>query len=198
MGPGPRTSRTVYYTATTLDGFLADEQDSLDWLLSQDIDHAGPMGYTSFIDDVGALVMGATTYSWVLDHQQRTGESWSYTQPCWVLTHRDLPLAAENVRLVSADTADELRTVHAEARAAAAGDGGDGAEGGKDVWLVGGGGIAAALADLGLLDALMVSVAPVTLGAGKRLLEGRTDLVLTRVEQNRAFACLWYNVQRPG
>ena len=40
----------------------------------------------------------------------------------------------------------------------------------------------------------MVSVAPVTLGAGKRLLEGRTDLRLTRVEQNRAFACLWYDV----
>ncbi|QIK65906.1 dihydrofolate reductase [Nocardioides sp. HDW12B] len=192
MGPGPRTSRTVYYTATTLDGFLADEQDSLDWLLSQDIDHDGPMGYASFIDDVGALVMGATTYAWVLDHQQRTGESWSYTQPCWVLTHRDLPRATEDVRLVSADTAEELRAVHAEARAVAE------AAGGKDVWLVGGGGIAAALADLGLLDALMVSVAPVTLGAGKRLLEGRTDLTLTRVERNRAFACLWYDVQRPG
>ncbi len=189
MGPGPRASRTVYYTATTLDGFLADEQDSLDWLLSQDIDHDGPMGYASFIDDVGALVMGATTYSWVLDHQRRTGESWSYTQPCWVLTHRDLPQAADNVRLVHADTVEELRAVHAEARAAA---------GSKDVWLVGGGGVAAALADLGLLDALMVSVAPVTLGAGKRLLEGRTDLSLTRVERNRAFACLWYDVQRPG
>ena len=181
-------SRTVYYTATTLDGFLADEHDSLAWLLSQDIDHEGPMGYESFIGGVGALLMGATTYSWVLSHLEQTGESWSYTQPCWVLTHRDLPRAADNVHLVAADTSEELRRVHADATAVAA-DAGD-----KDVWLVGGGGIAAALADLGLLDALMVSVAPVTLGSGKRLLEGRTDLRLTRVERNRAFACLWYDV----
>ncbi len=26
-------TRTIYYTATTLDGFIADEHDSLDWLL---------------------------------------------------------------------------------------------------------------------------------------------------------------------
>ena len=129
------------------------------------------MGYEAFIEDVGALVMGATTYAWVLAHQERSGESWSYTQPCWVLTHRDLPLAADTVRLVSADSPEELRRIHAAASEAA---------GDKDVWLVGGGGIAAALADLGLLDALMVSVAPVTLGSGKRLLEGRTDLRLTR------------------
>ncbi len=178
-------SRTVYYTATTLDGFLADEHDSLEWLLSQDIDHEGPMGYGSFIGGVGALLMGATTYSWVLGHLERTGESWSYTQPCWVLTHRDLPRAADTVHLVAADTSEELRRVHADATAVA---------GDQDVWLVGGGGIAAALADLGLLDALMVSIAPVTLGSGKRLLEGRTDLRLTRVERNRAFACLWYDV----
>jgi dihydrofolate reductase len=178
-------SRTVYYTATTLDGFLADEHDSLEWLLSQDIDHEGPMGYGPFIEGVGALLMGATTYSWVLSHLQQTGESWSYAQPCWVLTHRDLPRAADNVRLVAADSPEELRRVHADASAAA---------GDSDVWLVGGGGIAATLADAGLLDALMVSIAPVTLGAGKRLLEGRTDLRLTRVERNRAFACLWYDV----
>ena len=185
-------SRTVYYTAATLDGFLADEDDSLEWLLSQDIDHEGPMGYEPFITGVGALLMGATTYAWVLAHLERTGEAWSYTQPCWVLTHRDLPRVAENVQLVAADSPEALRRVHAEASAVAAGDGG------KDVWLVGGGGIAAALADLGLLDALMVSLAPVTLGAGRRLLEGRTDLRLTRVERNRAFACLWYDVVGPS
>lgn len=178
-------SRTVYYTATTLDGFLADEHDSLEWLLSRDIDQEGPMGYGSFIDGVGALVMGATTYSWVLSHLEQTGESWSYAQPCWVLTHRDLPRAADNVHLVRADTSEELRHLHADATAVA---------GDKDVWLVGGGGVAAALADLGLLDTLMVSIAPVTLGSGKRLLEGRTDLRLTRVERNRDFACLWYDV----
>ena len=69
---------TVYYTATTLDGFLADENDSLDWLFVQDIDEEGAMNYTEFIANVGAMVMGRTTYEWVRDHLADTGESWGY------------------------------------------------------------------------------------------------------------------------
>ena len=70
---------TIYYTATTLDGFLADEHDSLEWLFVQDIDEKGAMNYTEFIANVGAMVMGRTTYEWVRDHLADTGESWAYT-----------------------------------------------------------------------------------------------------------------------
>ena len=49
------THDTVYYSATTLDGFLADEHDSLDWLFVQEIDEDGPMDYGAFIATVGAL-----------------------------------------------------------------------------------------------------------------------------------------------
>lgn len=41
-------SRTVYCTATTLDGFIADENDSLAWLFKQDQDEQGPMNYDDF------------------------------------------------------------------------------------------------------------------------------------------------------
>ncbi len=41
--------RTTYYTAMTLDGFLADEHDSLDWLFAQDQDLQGPLNYDEFI-----------------------------------------------------------------------------------------------------------------------------------------------------
>ncbi|NED60223.1 dihydrofolate reductase, partial [Streptomyces sp. SID10244] len=61
--------RFRYYTATTLDGFLADENDSLDWLLTQPIDDDGAMNYGTFISEVGCVVMGATTYRWLLDHE---------------------------------------------------------------------------------------------------------------------------------
>ncbi|GAA4682652.1 dihydrofolate reductase family protein [Nocardioides nanhaiensis] len=174
----------VYYTASTLDGFLADEHDSLDWLLGQDMDHEGPMGYGEFIAGVGALVMGATTYRWVLEHGRRTGEPWGYTQPCFVFTHRDLP-APEGVRLVSGSVAE-----HWPAIAEAAGEG--------DVWVVGGGELAGAFWDTGHLDRLMVSTAPVTVGAGRPLLPRRLQLTLTRLERNRAFACAWYDVAGPG
>jgi len=179
------TQKTVYYTATTLDGFIADPADSLDWLLVQDIDADGPMNYNAFIAGVGAIAMGATTYEWIRARITEGSEKWAYTMPAVVFTHRDLPTVdGADLRFVSGDVA----SVHAELAAAA---------GGKDVWVVGGGDLAGQFADAGLLDELRVSVAPATLASGKPLLPrdlGADRLTLTRVRQAGAFAELTYAV----
>jgi len=172
-------TRTIYYTATTLDGFLADEHDSLDWLFVQDIDQQGPLNYEEFRAGLGAGCMGATTYEWILQHEA----DWSWTLPMWVFTHRDLP-PNEGVEMVQGD----VRPVH-EAMVAAAD--------GKDVWVVGGGDLAAQFAEAGLLDQVMVSIAPVTLGKGRPLFPRPFDLRLTEVAQNRAFVCATYDVVGP-
>ena len=178
-------TRTVYYTATTLDGFLADEHDSLDWLFVQDHDDEGPMGYRDFIARVGAILMGRTTYEWIVAHLASSGERWAYEQPCWVMTHADLaaPEGAD-VRFAQGD----VRPVHAAMVEAAAG---------KDVWVVGGGDLAAQVAEAGLLDEVAVSIAPVTLGAGRPLFPRRFDLRLVELDRNRAFACARYAVVGP-
>lgn len=80
-------TRTIYYTATSLDGFIADPEESLGWLLSRHSDEDGPMGYRRFIAGIGALAMGATTYRWV---QRQERGTWPYEQPCWVFTHGEL------------------------------------------------------------------------------------------------------------
>lgn len=177
--------RTIYYTATTLDGFLADEHDSLAWLLKQPIDDDGAQNYGAFIQQVGALVMGATTYQWILDHSRSTGEPWSYTQPAWVMTHRsfEVPEGAD-VRFAS----DDVVAVHAELVEAAAGN---------DVWVVGGGDLAGQFADAGLLDEVVVSIAPVTLGSGRPLLPRRLDLDLVEVDRNQGFVAARYSVVGP-
>jgi dihydrofolate reductase len=174
-------TRTTFYTATTLDGYLADEHDSLDWLFTQEIDEDGPMNYGDFIKTIGAIAMGATTYEWVRDHLAKTGESWAYDVPSWVFTHRDLAPIGEGITFTSAPVAE----VHAE-MAAAAGD--------CDLWMVGGGDLAAQFAEAGLLDELMVSIAPVTLGAGRPLFPRPFDLELTELARNGAFLCARYAV----
>src|SRR3546814_3739236 len=67
----------------------SDLEHSLDWLLTQDIDAEGPMAYQQFEKTIGALAMGASTYEWVLDHEQGV---WGYSQPTWVFTHRELAI----------------------------------------------------------------------------------------------------------
>ncbi len=149
--------RTTYLTATTLDGFIATEDNDLSWLFQ--LEGEAPVGpYDEFIVGVGAMAMGATTYTWVVDHEDGR---WPYDLPTWVFTHRELaqPEGAD-VRLTSEDPT----AVHAE-MAAAAGD--------RDVWLVGGGDLVGQFLDRDLLDEIWVSIAPVVLGSGAPLLPRR-------------------------
>lgn len=50
--------RTVYNTATSLDGYIATADHSLDRLLSRESDETGPMGFPEFLAGVGAIAMG--------------------------------------------------------------------------------------------------------------------------------------------
>lgn len=172
-------TRTHYYTASSLDGFIATTDHSLDWLLSQENESGGPMGYEAFIEGIGAIAMGASTYQWVLDHD----DGWAYTMPAWVFTHRRFPEPRGDVRFVR----DDVAAVHRDMVEAA---------GGKDVWLVGGGELVGQFADAGLLDELWLAYAPVTLGSGAPLLPRRLDLQLLDVARNGAFLCGRYAVQR--
>jgi len=177
---------TQYYTATTLDGFIADPDDSLEWLFSRKQEKDGPLNYGDFITGVGALAMGSTTYEWLLDHEFADKDpsewKWPYDVPTWVFTHRDLrrvPGAA--VEFVQGGVGDVHR-----AMVEAAGD--------RNVWVVGGGDLVGQFADEGLLDEVIVYVAPVTLGAGKPLLPRRLELQLEELARNEDFACARYSV----
>jgi dihydrofolate reductase len=179
-------SLTQYYTATSLDGFIADENHSLEWLFRQQQDHEGPLNYKDFIADVGALAMGATTYEWILGHEFGDKDpadwKWPYDVPSWVFTHRRLPIVPDApIVFRSGDVA----AVHAEMRAAA---------GDRNVWIVGGGDLVGQFADAGLLDEVIVYLAPVTLGAGAPLLPRKLDLRLEEAERNQDFVCARFSV----
>lgn len=176
--------RTVYYVASSLDGFIADPANHLDWLVTRQIDQHGPLGYQPFIARVGAIAMGATTYRWLVAHLVAAGEPWPYRVGTWVFAHHEPdPSADSRVRVVAGD----VRPVHAE-MAAAAGE--------RDVWVVGGGALAGQFADQGLLDEIVVAIAPVTLGAGSPLLPRRLELELVESARNGEFACARFLVRR--
>ncbi len=185
--------QTQYYTATTLDGFIADPDHSLEWLFSRKREPRGPLTYEAFIAEVGAIAMGSTTYEWILDHELllERPEQWRQMyadRPTWVFTHRDLPrIDGADIRFVRGD----VRPVHREMVEAAKG---------KNVWLVGGGELVGQFHDHGLLDELIIQVAPVTLGAGAPLLPraiAKPPLRLTSVTSvGGTFAELRYEVPR--
>lgn len=165
---------TVYYTASSLDGYIVDEHGSLDWLVSRDIDDDGPFAIEPFMETVGSIVMGADTYEWILTNHP--GE-FMYSQPSWVITHRPEIIAdGHDVQTF----AGEVTELHPRLVSAAAG---------KDVWVVGGGDVAAQFVTAGLIDEMIVSYAPCTLGAGSRVLPVRSEWALLSCAVNGDFVC---------
>jgi len=184
-------SKTIFYTAATLNGFLADPDDSLTWLLTvPQEDVAGDI--EAFTSRVGVLVEGSATYEWtvrehdLLTHPGRWQEFYG-DRPTYVFSSRSLPrVPGADVRVVSGSVRD-----HFDEIARAAGD--------RDVWVVGGGDLAGQFADAGLLDEIVVTFAPATLVAGKPLLPrdiGHERLRLVGVRQIGAFAELTYRLSR--
>jgi dihydrofolate reductase len=182
--------KTQYYTASSLDGFIATPDDSLEWLFP--LGDINATGYPRFIAQVGALAMGSATYEWMLRHVVRPGTAqpgaWPYEQPTWVFSSRaHTPVEGARIRFVRGD----VRPVHEEMLAAA---------GGKNLWLVGGGDLVGQFHDAGLLDEVIVQVGSVTLGAGKPLLPRRIASPPLRLLEARrigdGFAELRYEVPR--
>lgn len=146
--------KVIYYVASSLDGFIATDDNNLDWLLHFGFE-AFQAHYDRFMAGVGAVVMGGETYRWLRTEEP---DKWEYRQPCWVLTSRpEAALPGADVRFASGDVGPVLQ----EARQAA---------GERNVWVVGGGNVAAQFAEAGLLDELWVTYMPVALGSGRRLL----------------------------
>jgi dihydrofolate reductase len=145
-----------YFVASSLDGFIATADDKLDWLLQFDGFAGGKESYDAFMADVGCIVMGGETYAWLMEHEPG---SWPYPEtPCWVFTHHELSApGGTDITFVRGPVGEFAADLKEEA-------------GGRNVWIVGGGVLAAQFADAGLLDELIISIIPVVLGNGKPVL----------------------------
>ncbi len=170
-----------YYAAQTLDGYIAEADDNLDWLLGYEghyekADSDAQMGgYDAFYEEIGALVSGSVTYEWVLDHI----DEWPYAgKPCWVLSSRELPKPegeGVDVTIVSGEIPELIEKMLASARD-------------RDLWILGGGNIASQFADHGLIDRVEVTVVPVVLGEGKPLFDRRLPGGPMQLVSARAFS----------
>ena len=155
--------QTIYFAAATLDGYIADPDDGIDWLTGFEPNYDGPGDgvkgtIDDFVENTGALVMGSSTYEFILGHDWPYGD-----RPSWVLTSRDLPdTASADIRFHNGSVA----AIHPE-MVEAAGD--------RHLWVVGGGPVASDLAEAGLLDELWVTVVPIVLGDGKPLFSRPID-----------------------
>ncbi|MCG8583825.1 MAG: dihydrofolate reductase family protein [Pirellulales bacterium] len=144
--------KTIYYVATSLDGFIADAEGGVEWLdrvgIEQDMS-----GYEAFFASVDGLLMGRKTYDFVYDYGQ-----WPYEdKPAWVCSSREVP-RMDGCNLQS-EHAPEAVIEQARRQGVTA------------LWVVGGGQLASALIKAGQLTHLSISLMPVLLGRGIPLVD---------------------------
>lgn len=188
--------RIFFDTATTINGFIADADNSLQWLFDVPQEPSGPSEKDDWADSpiggAAVIVMGSTTYEWVLDQENIRADPGRWTElfgakPVFVFSTRDLWVPPESaVRLVSGKVTDALSEIRG-----AAGDG--------DIWLVGGGDLVGQFLDAGAVDSILLSVAPVVLDEGAPLLPRRIEsdrLRLVSAKPEGQFARLEYEVVR--
>jgi dihydrofolate reductase len=133
------------FIATSLDGYIARPDGSLDWLDVARLD-LHDNGYAKFMATVDVLVIGRGTYDTVLGF-----EEWPYAgKRCLVLTHRP-GTSRHGEEFVSATPVEIVARL---------------AQGGANRTYVDGGVVVRQFLDAKLIDDLTISVMPILLGAG--------------------------------
>lgn len=161
------TRKVVLFIAASLDGYIATQDESLDWL--EKAAGEGDNGFSAFYDTVDTVIMGSRTYDWVI--RQDLKEFPYKGKTCYVFT-RSKRKETDDVTFVN----DDVRSFVSRLKK----------QPGRNIWLVGGGELVHAFLQENLVDELIVTVAPSLLGKGIPLFpEGdyRLDLSLIGVKQ---------------
>ena len=164
--------RVVYSVAMSLDGFIAGPNGEYDWI---PMDPA--INWKAFMGRFDTMLLGRKTY------QVSGGSGPSMKTMRTFLFSRTLTLPGNSRVTVVRDNAAEFVA-------------GLKRETGKDIWLMGGGGLFRSLLDAGQVDVVEVGLIPILLGKGISFLpptDQRQNLTLTRVEKLDATGTVMIN-----
>ncbi len=144
-------ARIVGYIASSIDGFVADASESLDWLTDAGKADLGQYDYAHFIKRIRTIVMGRATYDWLVNE----GSPWPYAD-MRVIIVTSRPLSGLPA---GAEVRSDIDALIAELRALSDGD----------VWMAGGGRLQMAFLERNALDEIEIYIASRIIGGGRPL-----------------------------
>lgn len=144
--------KIVFYGAVSLDGYLSDQKDGLEWLFQANLN--GISTYEEFEKHVDTFVMGRTTYQ---ETQKYMGAEELYPGKEKIIFSHHLLDEKDNTNIVSGDVVTIFNDLKKND--------------GDWIWVIGGGSIVKPLLENDMLDEIWLQIAPVLLGKGKKLFE---------------------------
>ncbi len=168
--------KVIVYIATSLDGYIATEDDSLDWLFK--VEGEGDNGYSEFYDTIDTIVLGRRTYDWIMNVEK---ENFPYkNKTCYVFTKSRYE-PNNSVEFVDGDIVRFINTLK-------------GVEG-RNIWIVGGGDLLSYFLKENLVDEFIINIAPTIIGTGIPLFNKQDieiELELKSIRRFNQFAELHY------
>ena len=145
--------KTILYITQSLDGYIARPDGSLDWLTSFPPPKTGDYGYESLLEQTELIVMGRKNYEELLGF----GIDWPYTdfKTLVVSSNSSFKISTQNTALVSDNIEKQLSDWKTNAT--------------KNAWIVGGAQLIKSLLDKQLIDEMILSILPKTIGNGIKL-----------------------------
>jgi dihydrofolate reductase len=171
------------YIAISLDGFIARKNGALDWLECIPNPNQLDYGYQAFYDSVDTVLMGRLTYEEILGFDV----DWPYGNCKTGVFSRNtnLKITTPQTQLINGDIKNYITELKQQA--------------GKDIWLVGGGSLLTAFLNEGVVDEMIISIAPVIIGDGLPLFPNmpkETSLELVdSTSYDTGFVTLTYRVK---
>lgn len=172
--------KLVLFIASSLDGYIATEEHSLDWLFA--VEGEGDNGYSKFYDTVDTILIGRITYDWIMEYE--AGNFPYKGKQCYVFSKAE----KENTQDVTFIHGDVLRFTEGLKN-----------KNGKNIWLVGGGNLLDTFLKEKLVDEIIITISPVILGSGIPLFRNndfQTNLSLISINRFNQFVELHYEVVR--
>lgn len=167
--------KIVAMLAVSADGFIARPNGAVDWL--EDPRLKGDYGMGAFYKSIDTILWGRKTYEMALAFQAKgiPGSAFDTRVRNYVFTRTLSPARAA----VAVQFTDEpIKSFAGRLRAAK----------GKNIWMMGGGGIIASFLDEGEIDEFILHVIPVMIGEGIPLLAPRHRTVPLRLIESTKFS----------
>ncbi|MCB5238645.1 dihydrofolate reductase family protein [Niallia circulans] len=172
--------KLVLLIATSLDGYIATKNDSLDWLFK--VEGEGDNGISEFYETVDTILMGRKTYDWIITHMT---EEFPYkNKECYVFSRQENE-DTEDVKFIKEDIIDFANKLKNEE--------------GKNIWIVGGGDLLHSFIKEKLVDEFIITIAPTIIGEGVPLFkedEYQLELFLKGTRCFNQFVELHYEKKR--
>jgi len=166
--------RIITYIATSADGYIARPDGDVEWLNRRPdkVDY----GMRQFYPTIDTILWGRKTYDWLLAYYRRRGKKTELFDPKlnhYVFSRKPPKRPAPEVQFVS----EPVKTFARRLRASP----------GKDIWMMGGGGLIASFLDAGEIDEFDIHVIPVFIGEGIPLVAPRHRDIELRLRASRKY-----------